>query len=98
MERRNSNYGVIEQNRSRENENGISRNLAIEKADSGDFENAIIAFTQLIKANPNDTALYFARATLKTSIGDIEGARRDFEMCEICDNKNNSDIDYYPLV
>lgn len=51
-----------------------------------------------IVVNDNDCLSYFIRATLKVKIGDIEGARKDFKMSEICYSKNNFEFEEYPLV
>ncbi len=74
----------------------LSNISAVEKADSGDYKDAINEFTDVIRINPNDANSYFARATARVRTGDIEGARQDFKMCEICQRKINSE--YYPLV
>ncbi len=88
--------GLTKQNKFYKSRNGLSNISAIEKADSGKYKNAINEFTEAIHTNPNDTGSYFARATLRVRIGDIEGARQDFKMCEICHHKISSE--YYPLV
>lgn len=98
MEKNNSTYERTQQNQLNKNKNGVSKISAIEKADNGDYENAIVEFTRLILINPNDTGSYFARATIRVSIGDIEGSLQDFKMCEISDLKNNSNFENYPLV
>ena len=54
--------------------------------------------TEAILVNPNDANSYFIRATLKVRIGDIEGARRDFKMSEICHSKANLEFEDYPLI
>ncbi len=70
----------------------------IEKADSGEYEDAIREFTEAIGLNPMDAKSYFNRATLKVRIGDLEGAREDFKMAENCHRKMNSKIEEYPLL
>ena len=96
MEKNNSIYERTQLNQL--DKNGVSKISAIEKADNGDYENAIVEFTRLIRINPNDTGSYFARATIRVRIGDIEGALHDFKMCEISDRKKKSIFDNYPLV
>lgn len=70
----------------------------IEKADNGNYKEAINEFNRIIRLNPNDASSYFARATLKVRLGDIEGARNDFKMSELCERKTNSDSRNYPIV
>ncbi len=53
---------------------------------------------KVIELNPNDAISFFNRATLKVRIGDIEGARRDFEMSENCHSDNNYKFEDYPLL
>lgn len=52
--------------------------IGVEKADRGDIEVAIRYFTEAIELNPDDPSAYFNRATLLVKIGDIGGARADF--------------------
>jgi tetratricopeptide (TPR) repeat protein len=87
---------LTKQNKFYKNRNVLSNLSAIEKADSGEYKNAINEFTEAIHFNPNDAGSYFARATLRVRIGDIEGARQDFKMCEICHRKISPEC--YPLV
>ena len=71
----------------------------IEKADSGEYEDAIREFTKAIGLNPMDEKSYFHRATLKVRLGDLEGARADFKMAEICcHRKINPNYEEYPLL
>ncbi len=71
----------------------------IEKADSGEYENAIKEFTKAIGLNPTDEKSYFHRATLKVRLGDLEGARADFKMAEnCCRSKINPNYKEYPLL
>ncbi len=78
----------------------VFHNLSgIEKADSGEYEDAIREFTKAIGLNPMDEKSYFHRATLKVRIGDLEGARADFKMAEnCCRNKTNQKFEEYPLL
>ena len=78
---------------------GMPNNFSIiEKADNGNYEEAIIGFNEIIRLNPKDASSYFARATLKVRLGDIEGARQDFKMSELCRRKEDLTSKYYPLV
>ena len=71
----------------------------IEKADSGEYEDAIREFTKAIGLDPMDEKSYFHRATLKVRLGDLEGARADFKMAEICcHRKTNPNYEEYPLL
>ena len=71
----------------------------IEKADSGEYEDAIREFTKAIGLDPMDEKSYFHRATLKVRLGDLEGAREDFKMAEnCCHRKVNPNFEEYPLL
>ena len=98
MERVDSIFSMMQQNQSRKNKNELSRISAVEKADNGDYQKAIDEFNELIRLNPKDANSYFARATLKVRIGDIEGARSDFVMSEMCHRTNNLSFENYPVV
>ncbi len=90
--------GLTKQNKFYKSRNVLSHISAVEKADSGEYKIAINEFTEAIRINPNDAGLYFARATVRVRIGDIEGARQDFKMCEICHRFTNSKAADYPIV
>lgn len=78
---------------------GVPNNFSIiEKADNGNYEEAMTGFNEIIRLNPKDASSYFARATLKVRLGDIEGARQDFKMSELCRRKEGLALKYYPLV
>ena len=98
MERVDSIFSMMQQNQSRKNKNELSRISAVEKADNGDYQKAIDEFNELIRLNPKDANSYFARATLKVRIGDIEGARLDFEMSEVYHRTSNLTYKNYPIV
>ena len=98
MERVDSIFSLVQQNESRKNKNELSYISAVEKADNGDYQKAIDEFSELIRLNPKDANSYFARATLKVRIGDIEGARLDFEMSEMCHRTSNITSQNYPVV
>ena len=98
MERVDSIFSLVQQNESRKNKNELSYISAVEKADNGDYKKAIDEFSELIRLNPKDANSYFARATLKVRIGDIEGARLDFEMSEMCHRTSNITSQNYPVV
>jgi Flp pilus assembly protein TadD len=70
----------------------------IEKADIGEYGDAIREFTTAIELNPMDAKSYFNRATLKVRIGDLEGAREDFKMAENCHRNMTTEIEEYPLL
>lgn len=80
--------------------NQVFHNISgIEKADSGEYEDAIREFTKAIGLNPMDEKSYFHRATLKVRLGDLEGARADFKMAEnCCRHKTNQKFEEYPLL
>ena len=98
MHNRDSIYGLMKQNKFYKSRNGLNNISAVERADSGEYKNAINEFTEAIRINPNDAGSYFARATVRVRIGDIEGARQDFKMCEICHRFTNSKAADYPIV
>jgi tetratricopeptide (TPR) repeat protein len=98
MERVDSIFSLMQQNQSRKNKIELSCISAVEKADSGDYQKAIDEFSELIRLNPKDANSYFERAALKVRIGDIEGARLDFEMSEMCHRASNLASPNYPVV
>lgn len=98
MERVDSIFSVMQQNESRKNKKELSCISAVEKADNGDYQKAINEFNELIRLNPKDANSYFTRATLKVRIGDIEGARSDFVMSEMCHRASNLTSQNYPVV
>lgn len=90
----NSNNGLINESRAQVYHNM----LGIEKADRGEYEDAINEFTKALSQNPYDANAYFSRATSKVRIGDIEGARRDFKMSENCHHENKLVLEEYPFL
>ena len=98
MEGVDSIVGLMQQNQSKKNKNDFSSISAVEKADNGDYKKAIDEFSELIRLNPKDANSYFARATLKVRVGDIKGARRDFEMSEMYHRTSNITLQNYPVV
>ena len=98
MEGVDSIVSLMQQNQSKKNKNDFSSISAVEKADNGDYKKAIDEFSELIRLNPKDANSYFARATLKVRVGDIKGARRDFEMSEMCHRTSNITLQNYPVV
>ena len=97
-ERVDSIFSLIQQNQSRKNKNDIHSISAVKKADNGNYQKAIDEFSELIRLNPKDANSYFARATAKVRIGDIEGARHDFEMSEMCHRTSNLALQNCPVV
>jgi tetratricopeptide (TPR) repeat protein len=98
MEGVDSVLSLVQQNQSQKNRDDLNSISAVEKADNGDYKKAIDEFSELIRLNPKDANSYFARATLKVRIGDIEGARLDFEMSEMCHRTSNITSQNYPVV
>lgn len=96
MERCDSIFAVIQQNQFRRNK--LLSVSANENIDNGKYEEAINKYTKAIHLNPKDVDSYFVRATLRIKVGDIEGARRDFRMCEICHRNNDLNLNDHPLV
>lgn len=54
-----------------------------EMADKGLLEEALEIFDKAIEINPNNHVAYFNRATIKIDLGDLEGAKKDFEQFDI---------------
>ena len=98
MRQVNSNNGWMDKPRVNKNTQVDHNLLGINKADNEEYEDAINEFTNVLSQNPNDAHSYFVRATLKVRIGDIEGARKDFKMCEVFHVFPNSKAKDYPLV
>lgn len=97
MERKRLTHSPPEQNPER-HKLSLNNISIIEKADSGNYEEAIDDFDKIIRLNPDDANSYFARATLKVRLDDIEGARQDFKMSELCRRKEDTASKNYPLV
>lgn len=98
MERKQSTRGPSEQDLIKRSNKLLNNISVIEKADSGNYEEAINDFDKIIRLNPDDESSYFARATLKVRLGDIEGARQDFKLSELCRRKEDTASKNYPLV
>jgi tetratricopeptide (TPR) repeat protein len=50
------------------------------EADEGKLKEALQIFDEAINICPSNTIAYYNRATIKMDLGDIEGARRDFNL------------------
>ena len=98
MERKQTTYRPPEQIHLEKRNKVLNNILVIDKADNGNYEEAINDFDKIIRLDPNDASSYFARATLKVRLGDIEGARQDFKMSELCERKEDTESKYYPIV
>lgn len=98
MEGVDSIFSLMQQNKSRKNKNDLSSISAVEKADNGDYQKAIDEFSELVRLNPKDANSYFARATVRVRMGDIEGARKDFKMSEKYHRNAHPKSEDYPLV
>jgi len=48
-------------------------------ADRGMLKEALENFNKAIESNPGNHVAYFNRATIKIDLGDLEGAKNDFE-------------------
>jgi tetratricopeptide (TPR) repeat protein len=91
-------FSMVRQNQFGKDKNEISYISAVEKADNGYYQKAIDEFSELIRLNPKDANSYFERTALKVRIGDIEGARLDLEMSEMCHRVSNLNFQNYPVV
>ena len=98
MERKQPTRGPSEPDIIKRSKRLLNNISVIEKADSGNYEEAINDIDKIIRLNPDDASSYFARATLKVRLGDIEGARQDFKMSEHCRRKGDTASKNYPLV
>ena len=56
----------------------------VKKADGGRYKEASEYFTKAIDLAPEDSLSYFNRATVKMNLGDISGAKSDFDLSERC--------------
>ncbi|MBK8945190.1 MAG: tetratricopeptide repeat protein [Ignavibacteriae bacterium] len=62
----------------------------VEKADLGNYIEALQYFNKAIETDPKNFVSYFNRASIKMNLGDIEGAKMDFQISEKLDaNKVN---------
>jgi len=52
-------------------------------ADEGLLEKALETFDKAIETNPNNYIAYFNRATIKIDLGDLEGAKKDFNQFDL---------------
>lgn len=67
-------------------------NIAIQKADSGDFKGAIEYYTKCIELEPNLAEAYHNRALSKCNLKDYTGAINDHDKCISIDSTK---ADYY---
>ena len=59
----------------------------ISMADEGNLKAALENFDKAIETNPANHIAYFNRATIKIDLGDIDGARNDFNKFDIIRSK-----------
>lgn len=60
----------------------------VKKADSGKYDEALQYFDKAIETDPKNFVSYFNRASIKMHLGDIEGAKMDFQLSQkLADNK-----------
>jgi tetratricopeptide (TPR) repeat protein len=52
-------------------------------ADAGNLKAALEIFNKAIETNPNNHIAYFNRATIKIDLGDLEGAKKDFNRFDL---------------
>jgi tetratricopeptide (TPR) repeat protein len=52
-------------------------------ADAGNLKAALEIFDKAIETNPNNHIAYFNRATIKIDLGDLEGAKKDFNRFDL---------------
>jgi Flp pilus assembly protein TadD len=61
----------------------------VSKADLGQFDEALQYFTKAIEEDPTNYVAYFNRASIRMKLGDIEGARNDFEKSALLDTEES---------
>jgi len=66
--------------------------IAVQKADSGDFKGAVEYYTKCIELEPNLAEAYHNRALSKCNLKDYTGAINDHDKCISIDSTN---ADYY---
>lgn len=70
--------------------NNFGNNInGVNNADLGKYSEALKYFSKAIEDDPTNFVSYFNRASIKMIIGDIEGARQDFNKAQYLDPKNN---------
>lgn len=70
------------------------------KADEGEFEEALENFNKAIELNPLYAVALFNRATIKADLGDFEGAKDDFIQAKCIEFETSTEAipslrDYY---
>ena len=67
-------------NSNRSSIDNLGHNLdGVNKADEGQYHEALHSFSKAIESEPGYFVSYFNRASVKMLLGDIEGARNDFQ-------------------
>ena len=56
-------------------------------ADEGLLKEALENFTKAIETNPNNHTAFFNRATIKIDLGDLDGAKKDFNRFDLITKK-----------
>ena len=61
----------------------------VNNADLGKYSEALEYFSKAIENDPDNFVSYFNRASIKMIMGDIEGARNDFNKAQNLDPEHN---------
>ena len=61
----------------------------VNNADLGKYSEALKYFSKAIENDPTNFVSYFNRASIKMIMGDIEGARKDFNKAQYLDPEYN---------
>jgi len=58
-------------------------------ADEGLLKEALENFNKAIEVNPNNHIAFFNRATIKVDLGDLDGAKNDFNRFDLLTEKSS---------
>lgn len=56
--------------------------FGVREADRGNYRKALKYFNRAIQEDPNNAISYFNRASIKMTLGDVDGAIVDFRLSE----------------
>lgn len=70
-------------------DNYVDNINGVNNADLGKYSEALKYFSKAIEDDPTNFVSYFNRASIKMIMGDIEGARKDFNKAQYLDPEQN---------